>query len=164
MVELIPMTGDRFHTYLGFAIASYAQETVRAGNMAPERALQAAESQFQSLLPDGLDTPDQYLFAIRDTVQDKDVGYLWFGFRNDGGKSFTALYDFLIFEGCRRQGYGTRALQALEKKAKAQGLDEIRLHVFGHNHPARALYEKMGYVATNITMAKRLGGDPADRL
>jgi hypothetical protein len=28
--------------------------------------------------------------------------------------------------------------------------------VFGHNHEARALYEKLGYVATNIMMSKSL--------
>jgi hypothetical protein len=29
--------------------------------------------------------------------------------------------------------------------------------VFGHNHGARALYEKMGYNKTSITMAKQIG-------
>jgi ribosomal protein S18 acetylase RimI-like enzyme len=156
MVDLVPMTEDQFHFYLGFGIASYAHESIRAGNVVPDLALKAAERQFENLLPDGLDTPDQHLFSIRDTAQRKGVGYLWFGVRDEGGRRFAALYDLLIFEAYRRQGYGTAALHALEDQVAAQRLDEIRLHVFGHNHPARALYEKMGYAVTNVTMAKRL--------
>jgi GNAT superfamily N-acetyltransferase len=156
VVDLIPMTEDQFHSYLGSAIANYAQESVRAGNVAPDQAFQMAEGQFDSLLPAGLDTPDQYLFSIRDPAQGQQVGYLWFGIRDDGARPFVALYDVLIFEVFRRQGYGTQALQALEQRARERGFDEIRLHVFGHNHAARALYEKGGYAATNVTMAKRL--------
>jgi ribosomal protein S18 acetylase RimI-like enzyme len=156
MVELIPMTEEQFHAYLGLAIADYAQDIARAGNVAPDLATEVSEQQFQSLLPDGLDTPDQSLYAIYDPIRRKHVGHLWFGIRDEGGQTFAALYDFAIFEAYRRQGYGTQALQALEQQVRARGLDEIRLHVFGHNHPARALYEKMGYVPTNITMAKQL--------
>ncbi len=156
MVELIPMTEDQFRGYLGFAVANYAREAVRAGNVAPQAAMQAAQQQFDHLLPMGLDTPDQHLSAIRDGARAENVGYLWFGVRDDGARPFVALYDLLIFEAYRRQGYGSQALRALEQEVKALGFHEIRLHVFGHNHPARALYEKMGYAATNVTMAKRL--------
>jgi ribosomal protein S18 acetylase RimI-like enzyme len=154
LVELIPMSKDEFHEYLGPAIAGYAEELVRAGNTPPGQALSSAEAQFDSLLPDGLDTPDQHLFSIWD--RDRRVGALWFGVRDDGDRPFAALYDFLIFEVYRRQGYGQQALLALDQQVKALGFDTIRLHVFGHNRAARALYEKMGYVATNVTMTKRL--------
>jgi hypothetical protein len=33
--------------------------------------------------------------------------------------------------------------------------------VFGHNHGARTLYEKMGYNATSITMAKPVYAEQA---
>lgn len=36
------------------------------------------------------------------------------------------------------------------------GLKSIRLHVFGHNKIARRLYEKLGYIETNIKMKKVL--------
>lgn len=66
------------------------------------------------------------------------------------------MYDFLVYEPYRRCGYGWQALQALEQNVRALGLDTIGLHVFGHNHAARALYEKAGYEVTNINMAKKL--------
>jgi ribosomal protein S18 acetylase RimI-like enzyme len=36
----------------------------------------------------------------------------------------------------------------------ALGARSVELHVFGHNHRARALYEKVGFNETSITMAK----------
>ncbi len=29
-------------------------------------------------------------------------------------------------------------------------------HVFGHNLPARAMYEKLGYITTNVQMTKNI--------
>ena len=37
------------------------------------------------------------------------------------------------------------------------GIGKVSLHVFGYNHAARALYEKMGYQITGIGMTKTLG-------
>ena len=39
-----------------------------------------------------------------------------------------------------------------------RGLSGIALHVFGHNREARALYRKLGYVATNINLYKPVPG------
>ncbi|HNT74270.1 MAG TPA: GNAT family N-acetyltransferase [Anaerolineae bacterium] len=155
-VALRPMTAATFKTYLEWSIPDYAEECVRAGNFPAEAALRMAEEQFQQLLPRGLDTPQQYLFTIHDTAQDTTVGYLWFGVRGDGDQPFAALYDLMVFPSERRRGYGMQALRALEMRVQDLRLSTIRLHVFGHNSSARALYEKMGYIVTNITMAKSL--------
>src|SRR6266851_490585 len=68
----------------------------------------------------------------------------------------TANFNIVIFEAFRRQRYGTQALQALEERARQLGLASISLHVFGHNHAARATYEKLGYATTNVMMRKML--------
>jgi ribosomal protein S18 acetylase RimI-like enzyme len=44
----------------------------------------------------------------------------------------------------------------LEELARGMGIREVALHVFGHNHAARALYEKAGYEITNINMTRTL--------
>ena len=72
------------------------------------------------------------------------------------GVRLAYVCDLLIDEGYRRQGYGTQAMRAVEQEVRALGIDRIALHVFGHNHPARALYEKVGYEETNLHMAKNL--------
>jgi ribosomal protein S18 acetylase RimI-like enzyme len=69
------------------------------------------------------------------------------------------IYDLEIFERFRRKGYAKRTLEAAEREAKELGIDQMELHVFGHNAPARALYEKAGYAPTSIVMAKQLSGE-----
>jgi ribosomal protein S18 acetylase RimI-like enzyme len=48
-------------------------------------------------------------------------------------------------------------LELVEDRAKELGAKSVELHVFGHNHGALSLYEKMGYNETSITMAKQVG-------
>jgi len=81
---------------------------------------------------------------------------IWLGRIMQGTKPAMFIYDFVIDEAHRRKGYGEQAMLAAEVQATALGYDTIALHVFGHNHAARALYEKLGYEITNINMAKKL--------
>jgi ribosomal protein S18 acetylase RimI-like enzyme len=108
------------------------------------------------LLPDGLLTASQYLFSLRDEALGTPVGSLWFGRREEGGEPTAFVFRIVIFEAFRRQGYGTQAMLALEEKVRQVGLSTISLHVFGHNHTARAMYEKLGYATTNVMMRKML--------
>jgi ribosomal protein S18 acetylase RimI-like enzyme len=39
----------------------------------------------------------------------------------------------------------------------AMGIQKVTLHVFGDNTVARSLYRKLGFVETNVVMAKSLG-------
>lgn len=45
----------------------------------------------------------------------------------------------------RRRGIGAALLVAAERWARAAGVTKLELHVFPHNTPAIALYEKHGY-------------------
>jgi ribosomal protein S18 acetylase RimI-like enzyme len=60
----------------------------------------------------------------------------------------------MVHERFRRRGYASRILELVEDKARELGAGKVELHVFGHNLGARALYEKLGYTATSIFMAK----------
>ncbi|TSA15423.1 MAG: GNAT family N-acetyltransferase, partial [Betaproteobacteria bacterium] len=51
---------------------------------------------------------------------------------------------------------GRGALEALETRLSELGARSIGLNVFGYNHAARALYEKMGYQITGMGMVKQL--------
>ena|SRR5205085_5048057 len=156
MMRLIPMREDEFRIWLDNAIHEYADEKVRAGNWTPDDALEQSKQTYRELLPEGLSSKHQYLFSIQDDAIAQNVGMIWFALSDHGTRPSAFIYDFLIFEQFRRHGYGTQALRELEGEVKHLGLDTISLHVFGHNLPARALYEKMGYVVTNINMSKPL--------
>lgn len=156
MVELKPMTEEEYREYIEFAIRNYGQEQIKAGICQLKDTISLAKKAFQTLLPDGAASSNQCLCTIRDDVLGKPVGFLWYGLRNNKIGRFAVLYDIVVFEEYRRRGYATQALEALEKKAKELGLDKIMLHVFGHNEAARALYKKMKYIETDITIVKRL--------
>jgi RimJ/RimL family protein N-acetyltransferase len=158
MVQLIPMNKADYEQFLEWAVSDYAQEQVRAGTWKQEDAQQLADKAFESLLPEGLASPNQYLYVLVDETLDRHIGFLWYGLRDGEQEKFVALYEIVIFEAYRRQGYGTESLRALERRVRELGVSKIVLHVFGHNEPARALYKKLGYAERNVTMAKELGG------
>ena len=159
MTTLVPMNEDEFQMYLEYSIQDYAQENVKAGNWSEEEALEEATRQYQQLLPQGLQTPKNFLFMIADEELGKDVGILWFALRGQGGEQMAFVYDVRIFEEFRRRGYASQAFQLLEERAAELGASSIGLHVFGHNTAAREMYSKLGYLETNVQMVKQLAGD-----
>ncbi len=156
MTRLNPMTEEELVPYLEFLMVDYANEKVKAGNWPADQAMELSKAEFARLLPNGVHSPDQYLFSIFDEDKGQNVGAIWFAARGEGGKKSAWIYDVLVYEEFRRQGYATQAMLALEDEVKKVGLESIGLHVFGHNQSAYALYQKIGYETTNIVMAKNL--------
>lgn len=161
MVQLRAMQESDFRRYLDTAVVDYATENLKAGVWTKEEALAKARSEHKALLPQGLETPDHYLFNVYAEAEHTTVGMLWFGIYEQGGRREAFVYDIAIDPKWRRMGYATQAFLALEKRVQEMGLDTIGLHVFGHNKGAFALYEKLGYVPTRMRMKKSLGdGNP----
>jgi RimJ/RimL family protein N-acetyltransferase len=146
--------------YADFAMMSapgYAKDQVEARVWAPDKALQLATEDFKRLLPQGMGTPDHYFYMLRDGASASSVGILWFARKERAGRKVAYVYSVFIREEFRRMGYATQALKALEGEAHSMGLAGIELHVFGWNAKARALYQKIGFHETNITMFKPVG-------
>ncbi len=114
-----------------------------------------ATQEYNQILPDGLNSKDNYLFSIENETETK-VGMLWFAVTERGAKKVAFVCDVKINELFRRHGYGEQAFRALEEKIRELGLYTISLHVFRNNHAARAMYEKLGYVTTNVNMSKTI--------
>jgi ribosomal protein S18 acetylase RimI-like enzyme len=155
MVTLQPMTEEELQSYLEPSIIEYAQDHVEAGRWTEAEAVEESRKEFQGLLPDGVATPDHYLFTIVNEAQQK-VGMLWFAKRESHGQPAAFVYDVRIDEAFRRQGYASQAFREMENKVRALGWSRISLHVFGSNHAALEMYTKLGYEATNVLMAKAL--------
>ena len=152
MVQLVPMKQGDFEPYLERDIREYAEEHVRNGNWKQEEALKRSRKEHQQLLPDGLQSKNQYLFSIIDVASDQKLGVLWVNIENN--QAF--IYDFRIDEAQRGKGYGKQALIALDEKLKSMSVESVALHVFGDNTTAQELYKKMGYQITGIHMRKML--------
>jgi ribosomal protein S18 acetylase RimI-like enzyme len=151
LVRLDKMNSSEFERYLRYAIRNYADEHVKAGNWNEQEAISKATKEFEKLLPEGEKTVNNKLFIIR--CEDKEVGMIWLAQRSND-KGF--IYDINIWEGNQGRGYGKQAMKEIEKVARKLSLKSISLHVFGHNQVARGLYEKLGYLETDIIMEKKI--------
>lgn len=154
---LVPLTRSEFADYQATTIPMYAHEKVRSGEWAEADAPRLAREAFDLLLPNGRDTPENHLFALREAADGPVIGVLWFAIRQRAADRIAYVYEIVIHPKFQRQGHARRAFRALEEKVREMGLSGIALHVFGHNTGARALYESLGYVSTNITMFKPVG-------
>lgn len=151
MVRLDEMNSSEFNEYLRFAVEKYADEHVKAGNWNEEEAISKATKEYERLLPEREKTENNHLFTIRD--EDKEVGMIWLA-QHPNDKGF--IFDIHIWEGNQGRGYGKQAMKEIENVAKGLGLKNIGLHVFAHNQVARRLYEKLGYLETDIIMDKKI--------
>jgi len=159
MVLLSPMSETQFQAYLATAVQEYAQGHLKSGDCEPEDALALAQKDYRELLPGGLQTKNHFLFSIYDDAIDitECIGMVWFAVKDQRAVKTTFIYDFNIREDLRGKGYGRKTLEKVEELIQQMGIGKVSLHVFGYNHAARRLYEKMGYQITGIGMTKTLG-------
>lgn len=154
MVVLRKMSEEDFQHYLSYAIEDFADEKIKAGTWSQEEGHTLAKQAFDKYLPKGIDTPHEHLYCIVPNENNEKVGYFWFRYDEADQVKSAFVYDFVIFEPFQGQGYGTKTMQSFEALAKDMGIKKLGLHVFAHNKRAWHLYEKMGFHATDVTMAK----------
>ncbi len=157
MTTLCPMRPERYASYIEAAIPGYARDNVSAGRWPEVGALERSRDDFASLLPQGLATPEHFLYEILDHEGGPAVGCVWVHIEHKHGTTSAYVYDLEIEPAFRRQGHAERVTQALEGIAAAAGASGIGLNVFADNVGAQALYRKLGYVTTNFNMRKALG-------
>jgi ribosomal protein S18 acetylase RimI-like enzyme len=151
------MDETTFRKYREHLVHDYAADKVRAGVWSADEAGDRSAKEVNGLLPEGTLTRGHHLYSVRDESVSGEVGILWVSPR-DSGRSLW-IYDVIVYERFRRRGYASRILERAEEKARQLGAGKVELHVFGHNRGARALYEKLGYTATSIIMAKPVSSE-----
>ena len=82
---------------------------------------------------------------------------LWFAVKSQFESRIAYVFDVEIHPERRREGHAYRAFLALEAEVRNLGMSGIALHVFGHNTGAQALYAKLGFRPTNISLFKPVG-------
>lgn len=153
MTTLRPLTDAEFEAWLGAVVPSYAADKVATGAWPSDQAVEMSRQEYQTLLPQGLQTPENHFYAIVDG-HGQPVGSLWIAEKQRPGQRVAYVFDVTIAPAYRRQGHAFRAFEALEGEVARLGLAGIALHVFGHNTAGRALYAKLGYQPTNINLFK----------
>jgi ribosomal protein S18 acetylase RimI-like enzyme len=162
MTVLVPLLLEAFPAYLESSVVGYAHSNVEARRWPLEGAVERSLADFNLLLPQGLATPDHFIFEIKAESASSVVGHLWMAIETRHGLRSAFVYDLEIAPEFRRQGHARRAFLALEKVVAELGIDHIGLHVFSFNVGAQALYESLGYQATGINMQKSLRRGSAD--
>ncbi|MCC5023395.1 MAG: GNAT family N-acetyltransferase [Candidatus Synoicihabitans palmerolidicus] len=84
------------------------------------------------------------------------VGWFWVGKASDGALGSAWLFDIEIIPAHRGLGHGHTILKMTETAASEMGFSHLGLHVFAHNHIARALYEGAGFELTDLCYQKPL--------
>ena len=156
-ISLVELDDVPYRAYRDHLVRDYAAHKVRAGAWYESEAQIRAAKDVDGLLPEGPATQGHFLFSVRENAADAEVGTVWFALRDSGVRRHVWIYDIIINENFRRRGYASRTLELVEARAKELGAKSVELHVFGHNQGAQALYEKVGYSVTSITMAKQVG-------
>jgi len=161
-LRLRPLRDDEFDTYVEHGRADYTRDMIENAGVPREQAERKAEHDWQRLLPNGLASPGQFLFAVEDAGTGERVGDLWYAERESDFEGKTAfIYSIEISERFRGRGFGRQAMLLLEDEVRSRGLTRIALNVFGGNEIARSLYRSLGYAETAVWMAKELSSDPA---
>jgi ribosomal protein S18 acetylase RimI-like enzyme len=130
----------------------YISERVAAGDSPAEAETNAAAS-IERLFPDGSPAPGQLVGRLVCVTQ--AIGCLWIGIAGSDPQRWW-VWDVMIDESFRGQGYGRQAMELAETLARRQGAQTIGLNVFGQNQIARTLYTSLGYTETAIQMRKAL--------
>jgi ribosomal protein S18 acetylase RimI-like enzyme len=150
------MRQEVYPAYLQSSVAGYADDNVAAGRWPAQGCVERSLAEFESLLPQGLATPNHHLFEILAAEGGPTVGFVWLAVEERHGIRGAFVYDVEVKPAYRRQGHAQRAFEQLETLAMSLELSTIGLHVFGHNPGAQALYAKLGYRVTGINMQKQV--------
>lgn len=159
-VRLLPLTEDEFTTWSAHSFDGFVRQQVDAGLQPEDEARRDATRIFVEQLPDGPATPGQHLLRVEEADSGEIVGHVWLRLRPRATEVEAYLFDVEVLESARGHGLGRETMLAVHDLARSQGGTVMRLNVFGHNLPAIALYEGLGYAVASATMHRRLEGLP----
>ena len=144
---------DEYDAFIERAMAFYVDDMVRAG-IERDVAQAKADKDLPQLLPDGLATPDHFMYAIEH--DGRFAGYLWLCNRDGELGHSLFVYAVEIDDELRGRGLGRAAMVFAEQEAQRLGIAKVALNVFGGNAVARGLYLSLGYTETAVHMEKRV--------
>ncbi|WP_237324242.1 GNAT family N-acetyltransferase [Vibrio penaeicida] len=153
-VSLKAMDSASFSEYLKIVIPSYASDNVKSGRWEQSEALERSKEDYALLLPEGLNSENNFLFNVVENTNGTDVGYIWVKVETHIHTKSAFIYDVGIYKEYRRKGYAKSALHCIEKVAAELGATSLGLHVFNHNSAAQALYSSIGYQVVSHNMKK----------
>jgi ribosomal protein S18 acetylase RimI-like enzyme len=155
-VTLTQMTTEEFARRRDPMVLGYAQSLADNRGVPVREAHAQAERETVKSLPDGPDTPGQLLRTA--WVDGEEVGWIWMSMPGYAVAGSAWIDDIAVDEKHRSHGYGRAVIEAAESELVRLGVDRLGLNVFGDNHVARRLYERMGFEVTQQQRGRSLAG------
>ncbi|MGG0177861.1 GNAT family N-acetyltransferase [Gottfriedia acidiceleris] len=149
-LNLTLMNNQDFQRFLVIATVNFANDKVKNGSWKEETALEQSKAAFQSLLPEGENTENNFLKNI--VLNEQTIGYIWYSINIKQELNYAYFYEILIYPEHRGQGYGKEAISKCIKEINELGVDDVWLHVFGHNQGALNLYQQLGFEITDYNL------------
>lgn len=84
------------------------------------------------------------------------VGVIWLFTEDRAAGPESFIYELSVHEDKRRRGYGRAIMLAALTRCRERGVVAVGLNVFGHNAPARELYDSLGFAVVSTSMKLRL--------
>jgi GNAT superfamily N-acetyltransferase len=133
-VHLEPMSDEEYAEFRERSEVSYAAQIAASRAVSLPEARRHAAEDHERLLPEGVRTPDHYLWTAYEGGE--PVGHLWLHVETkpDGRDAFG--YGIEVRPELRRRGYGRAITAAAEQKCGEMNVVSIGLTVFG---PTRRL-------------------------
>lgn len=156
MLRLVPMDDAAFEAFLQRAVPRRAERSVRRGIWLADRALEASRQDYARLFAQGRQTPNHHFVDVVETASGATVGEAWYEASESGGKVHFWIQWIAIWPEYQRRGYGRELLGLLEAEALRLGAEKTLLNVWTDNPGALALYTRVGYAPTSLTMAKAI--------
>jgi ribosomal protein S18 acetylase RimI-like enzyme len=153
MIRLVVLPDQDLEEWLALMWADYRSQLLGAGFSSEEASLNI-EQNGKALFDNGVPNDDQRVFHVMD--DDVKVGSLWLSTREKRNAGEWYVYDIMIDEEYRGNGFGRSTMRVAEEFVKSQGGAILELNVFGPNAVARSLYESLGYKTMTIGMRKDL--------
>lgn len=142
LIGFIPLTKDEFNHWFLQSCTLQAEMRARLNKTRPDEEMATIKAEVKQLLPEGQKTPGHY---FRGAVVDEEiVGFIWAGPMQRLGADETFLYDIIVAENHRRNGYARFMLQEMHRLLKREGYHAVYLFVLDEN-PAKELYLSEGY-------------------
>ena len=68
MVRFIPLTKEEYQSYINTVIDELPKEFIRAGVRDQKKAIRQTKEQIERILPNGLETSNNFLYSILDRL------------------------------------------------------------------------------------------------
>ena len=111
------MSEAEYTSWINETIPAYAKDKIQSGAWTEWESLEKSKAEFESLLPDGMKTKDNFLFSV--VAEDgARVGMLWFAVKERATSRIAYVYNIEIESEHRRKGTRNKRFKRWRRKSR----------------------------------------------